>query len=114
SGAAAVRRQRILPSRALRQISSSFFVAGSQELRKIRSPQTAGDECPAGRSCFQTGVANSTGGAASDAAMPLAFGPRNWGQSAPARNVRIARSARMVGLYRRTNKQSGFAMNEKI
>ncbi len=101
-GAGATCRQRIAPVLADTHISSSFFVAVSKEVRKMRSPQTDGDECPTGKAVFHFAVPNLAGGAASEAATPVAFGPRNCGQSAAKATEAAIRkaSARIAGLYR--------------
>src|SRR5580692_6648714 len=93
---------RIAPVFAETQISSSFLAAVSKEVRKIRSPQTDGEECPTGSGVFHFADPNLEGGAASEVATPLEFGPRNCGQSAAraiAAVIRRAR-ARIAGLYR--------------
>ena len=77
--AGTIRCQRILPSRRSMQIIRGLF--SSMPVRKMRSPQTTGDETPGGTGVFQAtalSTPNSLGGLL-DSAIPWLRGPRNCG-----------------------------------
>ncbi len=91
-----MRLHRMTPLLAETQINSSFLGPASNDVRKTRSPQTTGDECPTGKAVFQAGAPNFTGGVASDAAMPAPLGPRNAANRQSATKVNKARACRIV------------------
>ena len=69
-----------MPSWRLTQTVSS--VLSFSAVRNIRSPNTTGEECPAGNSDFHKKGSSGpivTGRAFFQDAVPEALGPRNWG-----------------------------------